>query len=78
MAISSTAVWANTPSVVPMPSTSSLALPIWTGSTESSPGTTRYTPRVAIATTLLTTGAQAGGPNTLRLFRIAMNTDDSP
>ena len=35
-------------------------------------------PSVAIATTLLTTGAQAGGPNTLRVFRIAMNTEDRP
>ncbi|CFS57943.1 Uncharacterised protein [Mycobacterium tuberculosis] len=61
-----------------MPSTSSLALPIRTGSTESSPGTARYTARVAMATTLLTTGAQAGGPNTLRVFRIAMNTDERP
>ncbi len=31
-----------------------------------------------MATTLLTTGAQAGGPNTLRVFRIAMNTDERP
>ena len=31
-----------------------------------------------MATTLLTTGAHAGGPNTLRLFRIAMKTDDRP
>ncbi len=38
----------------------------------------RYSPRVAIATTLLTTGAHAGGPNTLRVLRIAMNTDDRP
>ena len=78
IATNSTAVWATTPSVVPMPRTSSLALPISTGSSDSSPGTRRYTPRVAIATTLLTTGAQAGGPNTLRVFRIAMNTDDRP
>ena len=52
----------STPNVVPMPSTSSLALPIRTGSTESSPGTARYTPRVTSATTLLTTGAHAGRP----------------
>ena len=35
-------------------------------------------PSVAIATRLLTTGAQAGGPNTLRVLRIAMNTEDKP
>ena len=52
--------------------------PSRTGSTESSPGTSRYRPSVAIATTLLHTGAHAGGPNTLRVLRIAMNTDDSP
>ena len=78
MATNSTATWATVPSVVPMPSTSSLALPISTGSTESSPGTSTYRPSVAMATTLLHTGAHAGGPNTLRVFRIAMNTDDSP
>ncbi|RFZ50638.1 hypothetical protein BB170200_05182 [Mycobacterium marinum] len=78
IATSSTAACANTPSVVPTPSTSSLALPIFTGSTASSPGTARYTNKVAMATTLLMTGAQAGGPNTFRVFRIAMNTDDSP
>ncbi len=78
MATSSTAVCANTPSVVPMPSTSSLALPISTGSIESSPGTRTYSPSVAIATMLFTTGAHAGGPKTLRVFRIAMNTDDRP
>lgn len=33
---------------------------------------------VAMATTLLTTGAHAGGPKMLRVFRIAMNTEDSP
>ena len=37
-----------------------------------------YSPSVAIATMLFTTGAQAGGPKTLRVFRIAMNTDDRP
>ena len=31
-----------------------------------------------MATTLLITGAHAGGPKTLRVFRIAMNTDDRP
>ena len=67
-----------TPSVVPIPRTSSLALPIWTGSTESSPGTSRYSTNVPIATMLLSTGAQAGGPKMLRLFRIAMNTDVRP
>nr|CRL82018.1 hypothetical protein CPGR_05234 [Mycolicibacter nonchromogenicus] len=41
IATSRTAVWATTPAVVPSPSTSSLALPIRTGSTDSSPGTTR-------------------------------------
>ena len=41
MATSRMAAWVNTPSVVPMPSTNSFALPICTGSTESSPGTTR-------------------------------------
>ena len=78
MAISSTAVWATTPRVVPMPSTRSLALPISTGSTDSSPGTITNNPSVAIATMLLITGAQAGGAKTLRLLRIAMNTDESP
>ncbi|PQM44497.1 hypothetical protein C1Y40_05343 [Mycobacterium talmoniae] len=77
-AVSSTAIWATTPSVVPTPSTNSLALPIRTGSTDSSPGTARYSTSVLIATTLLITGAHAGGPNTLRLFRIAMNTEDKP
>ena len=62
IAMNSTAAWATTPRVVLMPSTSSFALPIRTGSTDNSPGTTRYSPRVAMATTLLTTGAQAGGP----------------
>jgi hypothetical protein len=78
MATSNTAACATTPSVVPMPRTSSLALPISTGSSDSSPGTRRYSPRVAMATTLLTTGAQAGGPKTLRVFRIAMYTDVRP
>jgi len=78
MAPSRTPAWATTPRVVPMPRTSSLAFPISTGSIDSSPGTARYTPSVAIATMLLTTGAQAGGPKMLRLFRIAMNTEDSP
>ena len=41
MAANRMATWANTPSVVPMPSTNSFALPIRTGSTESSPGTIR-------------------------------------
>ncbi|CPR10764.1 hypothetical protein BN971_02035 [Mycobacterium bohemicum DSM 44277] len=77
-ATSSTAVCANTPSVVPMPSTSSLALPIRTGSTDSSPGTSTYTTSVTRATTLFTTGAHAVGPNTLRVFRIAMNTEVNP
>ena len=53
-------------------------LPILTGSTESCPGTSKYRTNVAMATTLLTTGAQAGGANTLRLLRIAMKTEDSP
>lgn len=33
---------------------------------------------MAIATTLLTTGAQAGAPKMLRVFKIAMNTEDNP
>ena len=78
MATNSTATWVTTPSVMPIPSTSNLGLPIRTGSTESSPGTSTYSPSVAMATTLLHTGAHAGGPNTLRVFRIAMNTDDNP
>ena len=62
-----------------MPSTSSLALPISTGIDRKLAGHQRDTARrVAIATTLLTTGAHAGGPKTLRVFRIAMNTDDRP
>ena len=77
-ATNTTAAWVITPSVVPMPSTRSLAVPIATGSMDSSPGTSANSPSVTRATMLLTTGAQAGGPNTLRVLRIAMNTDDRP
>ena len=78
IATNSTVACATTPRVVPIPSTSSLALPISTGLIESSPGTRTYNPRVRIATTLFTTGAHAGGPKMLRVFRIAMKTEDKP
>ncbi|SKT90880.1 Uncharacterised protein [Mycobacteroides abscessus subsp. abscessus] len=75
---SSTMAWAATPSVVPMPSTNSFGSLIRIGSRVSSPGISQYSTRVPIATRLFHTGAQAGGPNTLRVFRIAMNSELRP
>jgi hypothetical protein len=75
---SSTAACATMPSVVPTPRTSSFASPIRTGSRLMVPGIAAYRPSVAITTMLLSTGAQAGGPNTPRVFRIAANSAPMP
>ena len=68
---SSTSAWTAMPRVVPAPSSHTCVGVIVTG--VSAPGPLAATKRnpVAITTTLLSTGAQAGGPNTPRELRIA-------
>ncbi len=68
----------TTPSVVPTPRTSSLGSDILTGLSVISPGINAYSTSVAIWTTLFSTGAHAPGLNKPFMFRMAMNSADSP
>jgi hypothetical protein len=75
---SSTRAWTAMPSVVPAPRSQIWVSVIVAG--VSSPGalTAMNSPPVAMTTTLLSTGAQAGGPNTPRELRIAVASAPRP
>jgi len=62
---------------MPIPSTSSFGLPIRTGSTKVARDKQIHGER-RDGDDVVADGAHAGGPNTLRVLRIAMNTDDKP
>jgi hypothetical protein len=70
--------WATMPSVVPMPRTSSFGSPNRTGSRLISPGTATKAARTPSTTTLFSTGAQANGPNTPRVFNSAPSMAPTP
>ena len=66
------------PSVVPMPSSHTCPAVMVTGVRSPGPLAAMNSSPVAITTTLLSTGAQAGGPNTSRELRIAWASAPTP
>jgi hypothetical protein len=66
------------PSVVPTPSSQTWPGVIVAGVSSPGPLAARNRPPVQMTTTLLRTGAQAGGPKTPREFRIAWASAPTP
>jgi hypothetical protein len=66
------------PSVVPTPSSQTCPGVMVTGVSAPGPDAAMNSSPVAITTTLLSTGAQAGGPNTSRELRIAWARAPTP
>ena len=64
------AVWATTPSVVPIPSSCTAAAGIVSG-VSCRPNITTYRPPTMMTITLLMTGVHIGAANRPRVFRIA-------